>query len=313
MNFFGHLSGDEPDALHVARVADQFRLRLYSGRHLTSKDRLLMFHCALDSPFTASPRRLPRRAGQAGLFIVLNLGLLFGALSLAVDLGWAYYRKQAAQTAADSAALAAAVFAQQNGYSCGANGVVCGNAVNCAYPNTTPATTDIHVGCLYAGANGFYNTGHQTVTIQGNTTAPPGAPGHTPAYWVKATVSEDGYNLFARFASINAFTVSSSAIAGVTFVAPTGCIYVLSSSASSAMSLTGTSAVTSGCGIWINSSAVGALSLTGTSSVHSTQININGGTASLASNAVVIAHAQYQWRPGQRPSCGVAHADVRLL
>jgi Flp pilus assembly protein TadG len=233
------------------------------------------------------PAGLSPRAGQAGLFIVMNLGLLFGLLALAVDLGWSYFRRQAAQAAADSAALAAAVFAQQNGYTCGSNGVVCGTAVNCPYPNVTPATTVFQVGCLYAEANGFVNNGNQTVTMQGNSTTPPGTSGNAPAYWVKATITETGNNIFARFASIGTFSVQTSALAGVTFVPPTGCIYVLSSSASGATTLTGNSSVTSGCGIWINSSAIGALTLNGGSILHSTQININGGTTSLGNNTVI--------------------------
>ena len=195
--------------------------------------------------------RLSRRAGQAGTFIILNLTMLFAVLALVVDLGWAYYRRQVAQTAADAAALAAATYAQENGHSCGANGVVCGAATACAYPNTTPPTTDYHVGCLYAGANGFYNTGSQTVTMTGNTTTPPGTSGNAPTYWVKANVTETGYNLFARFGSINTFSVNASAIAGVTVTAPTGCIFVLASSGANAMLLTGATVLTTGCGIWI--------------------------------------------------------------
>jgi hypothetical protein len=227
------------------------------------------------------------RRGQAGLFVVLNLGLLFAALGLAVDLGWAYFRRTAAQTAADSAAMAAGIYSQQNGFTCGTNGVICGAATNCAYPNTTPATNNIQVGCLYAGANGFNNTGNQTVSMAANTTTPPGLTGNAPSYWVKVNVSEKGNNMFARFGGIGAFTVNASATAGITSTAPGGCIYVLSATANNAMSVSGSSSVTSACGIFINSNSSTALSLNGGASVHSTSILINGGNYSVSSNSTL--------------------------
>src|SRR5579863_2712419 len=84
-----------------------------------------------------------RRRGQAGIFIVLNLTLIFGTLGLAVDLGWAYYSKQQAQAAADSAALAAVSFASSSGTpACGTGGVTCNStATACSNPPTSPPVT----------------------------------------------------------------------------------------------------------------------------------------------------------------------------
>jgi hypothetical protein len=233
-----------------------------------------------------TPRHL---RGQAGLFVVLNLTLLFGTLGLAVDLGWSYFRRNAAQSAADSAAMAAALYAKTNGYTCGANGVVCGDPVACANPNVSPATTDYQVGCLYAGANGFLNGGNggrQTVTLQGNTTAPPGLTGNSPAYWVRATVSERTSNFFGSFGGISAFTVNTSAIAGINAVPPGACVYVLDPHLSGAYTQSGGSAVTATCGIFVNSNSSSAFTMNGKSNAAASTILVNGGV-SLSSNSTV--------------------------
>ena len=48
------------------------------------------------------------RKGQTAIMFTLALIPLFGMLGLVVDMGWANFRKQAAQAAADAAAEAAA-------------------------------------------------------------------------------------------------------------------------------------------------------------------------------------------------------------
>ena len=39
-----------------------------------------------------------KRRGQALIFITLSLPVIFGGLAMAVDIGWAYWRKEAAKT-----------------------------------------------------------------------------------------------------------------------------------------------------------------------------------------------------------------------
>ena len=48
------------------------------------------------------------REGQILVFATLNLFLLFSLVGLALDLGWSYFKKEQAQSAADGAALSAA-------------------------------------------------------------------------------------------------------------------------------------------------------------------------------------------------------------
>ncbi len=213
---------------------------------------------------------------------------MFGAMGLAIDLGWGYYKRGTGQAAADAAALAAATYAQSNGYSCGTNGVICGSTTTCANPPVTPPTNDLQAGCLYAQANGYLNGGTTSVTLTGNTTAPPGVTGNAPAYWVQANISETVAGGFGIFGShLSSLGLNATSIAGVTVTPPAGCIYVLSTNATNAMSLSGSSSATSACGIFINSSAHPALSVSGSSSLHSTQILINGGTYSVGGSSVV--------------------------
>lgn len=228
------------------------------------------------------------RSGQAGLFIVLNLTMVFGCLGLAVDVGWAYYTRQSAQTAADAAAMAAAAYASYAGApACGSGGVICGATTNCAYPNVTPPVNDYQVGCLYAAANGFVNSGSQSVSLSGNTTAPPGVTGNTPSYWVQANITAKPYTLFGIFGGIQRFTINASAKAAVAYYTAGACIYAVGSgSIPDAFSVTGSATVTATCGIFVNSSNAAAYYEYGSPSVTATQILVNGGKSVSGSSSV---------------------------
>ena len=64
--------------------------------------------------------------GQALIMVTLSIVLICGMLGLVVDLGWGFFVKRSAQSAADAAALAAArkaysIIGQQGNYNCGIN------------------------------------------------------------------------------------------------------------------------------------------------------------------------------------------------
>jgi hypothetical protein len=225
-----------------------------------------------------------RRSGQSGIFIVLNLTTIFAIMGLAADVGMGYLAREQAQTAADAAVSAAATYAANNGFTCGTSGVVCGSATPCAYPNVTSPTNNLQVGCLYAAANGFVNTGNQTVSLTANassTTPPPGVTGNSPAYWVQANVSTKTNTLFGLFAKVGTFNINSVAAAGVTTTPPGACIYVIASgNVSSAFSAAGGSTVTaSGCGIFVASTSSSAFYATGGAKVTASQIVVTGGSS----------------------------------
>lgn len=228
--------------------------------------------------------RKKSRAGQAGIFIVLNLTIIFGTLGFAVDLGWAYYTKQAAQAAADSAALAAVAYASSTSAPvCGSSGVTCNHTgAFCSNPATSPATTDFQAGCLYAQTNGFVNNGtSQIVSMAGDLSsnnAPPGVTGNTPYYWVQANVTAKPFTLFGRFGGMSQLTINASAVAGLTYYSQGACIYAVGSgNISQEFSVTGAATVTATCGIFVNSTnTTEAFYTHGSPTITATQIQVNG-------------------------------------
>jgi hypothetical protein len=228
------------------------------------------------------------------IFVCLSLSVLFAAIGLSVDLGYAYMIKVNAQTAADSAAQAAARYASQNGITCGAGGLTCNSTYTCANPPVTPPVTALEAGCLYAKANGFLNTGNQTVSLIANNTTPPNEAGNTsPALWVQARVTQTANNSFLYLAGFHSGSVASQAVAGVSVIPPIACIYVLSLTAAQALSVTGSSSITgSGCGIYVNSSnSSSAIYDTGSSSVDTTGggkiYMVSGGFADVTGSSTI--------------------------
>src|SRR5580693_4997092 len=60
------------------------------------------------------------RKGQAALFMTMSLTVSMGLIGLVVDIGWAYWRKEACATAANAAAYAAVAAASSaTNKSCG--------------------------------------------------------------------------------------------------------------------------------------------------------------------------------------------------
>ena len=202
-----------------------------------------------------------RRGGQAILIVTFSLTFLFAAMGLSVDLGWAYYLKLRVQTAADAAATAAAVYAQANGDSC--SSISCGTTYTCV--GTTPPTTSLQAGCLYATTDGPPSF---TATMLENNTVPPGITGNTPSLWIRATVSTTAPNFFLFGQGYTISSISAQATSGVTTLPNSSCIYVLNANASGAFQVTGTSTLTtSGCGTYVNSSSTTGTQLTGSAHI----------------------------------------------
>jgi hypothetical protein len=233
-----------------------------------------------------------RESGQVLVMTSLSLLAMFGLLGLAVDVGWAHFQVEAAQTAADAAASAAAeaALASSGGsFTCGTKNVVCQATTAC--PNPIPAspikTTDI--ACAYANSNGFAITagGRQNVTVAAGTGAVPTASGITPSYWVTVRVAETIPQLFSAVLGNKTGVISARATAAISGTAPGACIYILSPNASHAFSITGTSILSaSGCGIYDNSSNAAAFYASGSPTVTSSVILVNGGTSISGSSTV---------------------------
>ncbi|HVW06959.1 MAG TPA: pilus assembly protein TadG-related protein [Bryobacteraceae bacterium] len=229
------------------------------------------------------------RAGQILILSGLSIFLLFGVMGLAVDLGYAFYVKQDAQSAADAAAVGAVNYAYKSShYTCGSNGVVCGTALSC--PSTiSSVTTALLAGCAYANSNGFVNTGAQTVSVIANNTAVSGA---STVYWVQATVTQSVNNFFGFPAGIPIQTVRASSTAALASVQPASasCIYALTSFSDTASG----NVATNSCGINIG----GNFSYSGSGNITTTQINAYGnfsdsGSGSIRASGHVLYHGTY--------------------
>lgn len=238
------------------------------------------------------------RRGQALVMVAFALTLIFGMLSLAVDLGWGYYRREAGQSAADAAA-AAAVRAVSGTPSCGTGIVWCGSPAgtitNC--PSTAPAsaTTTYDNACMLAAANGFTTTGSKTVSVQANTTSPPPTvPGVTVTYWVTVRIKETPASFFGVPLGSSGLNPLISNVIATSAIITTGsaetspCIYVLSPNATDAFDLgNGATVTTSSCGVYVNSTATEAALITGGARLNSPTVQVAGGYA--ANNGYCLA------------------------
>ena len=221
-----------------------------------------------------------RQSGQAVVLITLSSLLVFATLGLTVDVGFAYYRHQAQRAAAESAAKAAALAANTglgsgSSFRCNSTYAVCQSSTACPSSLSSPASTDIVSGCLYAQANGYTaggDGGRQNVLMAAGTGAPPGVTGLSANYWVIATVSDSIPQLFsAVFPSNRSLNPSVSATAAVILGSAGGCIYALAPTASNAFVASGgQTVVQASCGVHVNSTSSQALVVSGGATLTTT-------------------------------------------
>jgi len=235
-------------------------------------------------PTVSRPSTGRAQRGQALVLATLSLFMLFGIMGLAVDLGWSYYRKQVAQTAADSAALAAAVVAEN---SAGTNTIACTNSYNVVCQTTTACPTitgspanNIQNGCLYAKANGFTNAGSQTVSMASSAVGTaPNATQFSILYSVTAYVHESNPQLFSGLAGNTNGQIQAVATAEVVQLPLPYCIYALNRTVTQAVFVTGSNSLINSpdCGIADNSSSSTALVVSGNAQIKTGFIKIVGG------------------------------------
>jgi Flp pilus assembly protein TadG len=233
------------------------------------------------------------RGGQAALMMTLSLTLIFGMLGLAVDVGWAYYRQQATQAAADAGAIAAvraAVTSAPSGPTC-AGAVWCGAATNCPATAVTSPSTSFDNACMLASANGFTTSGIDTVSVQAGVSSPvPTVSGPAAAYWAVVRVKESLPALFgAAFARGGLGPGAIATAAAIGSASAGSCIYVLDPSAADAFEASNAAVVQSACGIYVDSNnSSAAMFVTGGASVTASAMRVvgafsenNGGTTSV--------------------------------
>lgn len=201
-------------------------------------------------------------SGQTIVMFTIGAVTVFGMLGLVVDVGYAYYRKEAAQAAAQAAAMAAvkAAYAQGGGtIQCGSSNVVCQSETVCPTSISGNGSNNIEKACLYATANGFSNSGRQKVTIETGTGS---VNGVTVTYYAMARVSERLPQLFSAVTGNMNANLTARATAGYIPASTGGCIYVLNPTVVS-MTMNGSTALTTGCGMYVNSNNAGAITFSG--------------------------------------------------
>ena len=222
------------------------------------------------------------RQGQTLMMFSVATVTIFGLMGLVVDLGWSYFRKEAAQAAAQAAASAATAAAAKSAgtsISCTSLNVVCQSESDCPAVIANGGVTNIDKGCLYAKENGFSTSGRQRVTISAGTSTPAVGNGATPRYWVTVKINETLPQLFSSVLGFSSAQVTARSTSGYFPPALGGCIYILNPT-SQAIQLNGNITLQTGCGLNINSNYYAALKLVGSAAVTATggsSINIVGG------------------------------------
>ena len=178
-------------------------------------------------------RRKKNSGGQALVMLSLSLMAMAGLMGLAVDLGWAFFVQQQAQSAADGAARAAVqeaynYFAQTGDFS--NIGTTCGTVSQCETTTATcpSAPGNLLASCLYASRDGFTGaTGtNQQVTVQAAASSGTGnisIPGTTGTYnaqnvdyWVRVVAVQTVPQIFSALqGNVNA-VVAASSVAAIT-------------------------------------------------------------------------------------------------
>jgi Flp pilus assembly protein TadG len=161
-----------------------------------------------------------RERGQAIIMVTLSMILLFGMLGLVVDLGWGFFVKGSAQSAADAAALAAArkaygALGQQGNYTCGTDLDCQATAASCS---SITNSSNLYSGCQYAQQN--FNTrpsSQRNLMMRSGTNSPfATATGNVAVkYWVTATVAGQIPQLFSAVLGQTTLTSSARATAAV--------------------------------------------------------------------------------------------------
>ena len=239
-----------------------------------------------------------RQRGQAAIMATISLVVIFGLLGLVVDVGWAYWRREACKTAAEAAVVAAGMAASSaSSFTCG-SGVTCQSATACP-SSLTPASNPINAACLYAQQNGFTNGangGKQSVKIAAGVSANP-VPGISPSYWITASVSETIPTTFSAILGQMNMSSVANATAGVFSTPGGGCIYILEPT-NTGLQMSGGS-ISSNCGIYINSNS-------------STAILQSGGTVTVSGGKQVYNHGSWLHSGGTitpAPIAGSVQAD----
>jgi Flp pilus assembly protein TadG len=190
------------------------------------------------------------RSGNILMITALLLPVLVGGVGLATDAGLWFYTHQKMQSAADSAVLSAALSSTASKEA---------DAVAASYG-------------FVAGSNGV------TVTVN--------SPPHSGAYAstsgaTEVVITQPQTPLFSAIFVKSAVEIAARAVA---LTSGKGCVLALDRSATSAVGVQGTSAVTlNNCSLYDNSNASTALSVGGSGQITALSVGVVGGESGASS------------------------------
>jgi Putative Flp pilus-assembly TadE/G-like len=188
--------------------------------------------------------------GQIVALVALSIVVLMGFLSIAVDVGMLWTERRQMQTAADAAAIAAALALRD------------GDKVSTAGKNASS---------LNSFTDGVNNV---SVTINNPPASGPYAGNST---YVEAIVAQPQTTFFMRALGYNTVNLSTRAVSGA--VSGPDCIYALDPSDSNAFVASGGTDITSLCGLFVDSDSTSGLVVSGGS-----KVSFAGGIGVVASS-----------------------------
>ncbi|MGB8538624.1 MAG: pilus assembly protein TadG-related protein [Acidobacteriaceae bacterium] len=216
-------------------------------------------------------RRLHSQSGQASVFLLVILGtFLLASVGFAVDLSNMWFRRQAAQSAADAACVAGVMdmFALNNGTITSSPGFTVGTPGDCASSSAAAL-------CQYAGFNGYtattsaagWGSGTAGGAVAVNWTFPSSVTGVTAGAgttypFLNVVVQEKPFTWFMGLVGIKSLALGASCTCGVKSGSASAPILILHPTLNSAFDLSGGSHIVIVGGpqtsIQVNSSANGS-------------------------------------------------------
>jgi hypothetical protein len=197
-------------------------------------------------------------SGQVFLLMTIALVMIIGMASLGVDIGELWTTRRLMQNAADAAAVS------------GANELALGG--------TSSAIADAAKDA--ASRNGFTNgssragsAGAVTVSVHN---PPTSGPYSANASAVEVDISQSQTSFFMRVFGYTTIPISTSAVAQT--LGSGSCVYALNPTAPGAITVSGTSAVSSACGLYDNSTSSTALTVSGGGTITAPVVGVVGGT-----------------------------------
>ncbi len=194
-------------------------------------------------------RAFAEQSGQVLIGLALAMVMIMAGAGISADVGNLERQKQRMQAAADAAAIA------------GASALL------------TQAETAADAGANDASLNGFTSGTGTTVTINN----PPLSGDFTSnSQYVEAIIDQPQPTWFLSLLGYSTIDVSARAVAGAANAS--GCVYVLDSSGSGAITANGNASLSSECGILDDSSSSTALIANGNVQISASAIGVAGST-----------------------------------